>query len=101
MATKIILDSQKSIWVTEDQKDDLIDRDLIWGDGKDWFGLQCEELNTFLLDEIKSESNKFELEMTRKLNELCNIIDFKKSSHLSHIGDRLTLFITELNEFKN
>lgn len=52
------------------------------------------------LQKIKDECNLFQEQMVRRLNNLCNSLDYIDGSNLSHRIDRLELFVNELNEFK-
>ncbi len=47
MITLYLTPSQKIIDVTEEQKNKLVDLDLVWFDGKNWIGLECSELTEF------------------------------------------------------
>lgn len=48
---------------------------------------------------IKQECVKFHEDISYRIDDLCNTIDFRKASHLSHISDRFDLFIKELIQF--
>lgn len=39
---------QNVIKINENQKNKLVDLDLIWFDGNNWLYADCEELNNFL-----------------------------------------------------
>ena len=50
---------------------------------------------------IKAECASFNEKISARLDDLCNNIDdFHEASAISHIGDRLELFINRLNDFK-
>jgi hypothetical protein len=49
--------------------------------------------------QLKEECIIFHEITSRRLDDLCNTIDYRRASHLSHIGDRLDLFIKELTAF--
>ena len=49
--------------------------------------------------QLKEECIIFHEAISCRIDNLCNTIDYRKASHLSHIGDRLDLFIKELNAF--
>ena len=52
---------------------------------------------------LKKECNTFYEQINSKIDDICNEMGrnggFREASHLSHIADRLDLFIRELNEF--
>lgn len=50
------------------------------------------------LGRIIKQCNKFEQSITPKIDTLCNQISHIQASRLSRVGDRLKLFINELNE---
>ena len=49
--------------------------------------------------QLKAACNTFYEQVTPNINYICNVVDFRDASKLSHIADRLDLFIKELNEF--
>lgn len=50
--------------------------------------------------ELKSECIEFHEKISYKIDDLCNFgLGFRESSRLSHIADRLDLFIKELKDF--
>ena len=51
------------------------------------------------LRKIKDECIIFHELMKVRLNDLCNRIDYRNSSKLSLVGDRLELFVNELTDF--
>ncbi len=51
------------------------------------------------LELIKYEAEKFADNISNRLTMLANKLDYAKGSVLSHILDRLDLFIDELNDF--
>lgn len=50
---------------------------------------------------LKRDAAEFHEEISREIDDLCNDPEFgfREASKLSHIADRLDLFIKELNEF--
>jgi len=51
MITLHIVDNQtgqKTIEVTEEKKNELVDLDIAWFDGKDWCVMECDELRETL-----------------------------------------------------
>lgn len=52
------------------------------------------------LQKIKDECNLFHEQMTRRISELCNVMEYHDGSLFSYNIDRLNLFINELNEFE-
>lgn len=52
------------------------------------------------LNSIKKQSNVFAEKMKDEILGLCQELDYKNSSNLSHRIDRLNLFVDELNEFE-
>lgn len=52
---------------------------------------------------LKEDCNTFYEQINGKIDDICNEIGinggFREASQLSHIADRLDLFIKELNEF--
>lgn len=52
---------------------------------------------------LKEDCNTFYEQINGKIDDICNEIGFnghfREASRLSHIADRLDLFIKELNEF--
>lgn len=53
------------------------------------------------IEVLKTECNEFEEKISNKINDLINNeLDYVKGSNLSHIADRLKLFINELNKFE-
>ena len=58
-----------------------------------------KEEHLLKLEEIKQQSIEFHEKISFEINHLCNTIDYRKASRLSHIADRLDLFINELKEF--
>jgi len=51
--------------------------------------------------QLKEDATIFHENISYKIDNLCNDPDFgfREASRLSHIADRLDLFINELNEF--
>ena len=52
---------------------------------------------------LKEDCNTFYEQISGKIDDICNEMGinggFREASRLSHIADRLDLFIKELNEF--
>jgi len=48
---------------------------------------------------IKNECVSFHADISARIDDLCNTIDYRRASHLSHVADRLDLFIKELLSF--
>jgi hypothetical protein len=51
------------------------------------------------LEQIKAESALFVEKMKNRIDDLCNEMDNVNGSNLSHVRDRLTTYMEELNEY--